>query len=204
MKNQYALTRTTGRMDTAIEQAVRSYTIRRIHDSQSFQPKPPPAVKKELQHFGKCQKITVYFIRQSGPTPGSKQPLIRNPEGRPHILLTDLDHAPLIDYLDLERFDGKPGSIIRIASDLSEYFVNVTVKVSDMKCRVMDHERAHLDRDMRHWCYVYFPKHRLADAHGVLKLEIRASTEPRKPCVPWNDPYELAPDELRSALAIQN
>ena len=161
-----------------------------------------PVIKGDMRHFGRCQKIKFYFLRGLGPFPRHDRELMRYPDGRMPMIVADLTHAPLVGKLDVSNFDGQPGSIIRISSKELVEFVNVTVKIDDFAGHELVHEHAWLENDLEHWSFVYFPKHRYADDQGKLKVEIRASQEPRKPRVPWTDPYELSPADLTEAMVM--
>lgn len=166
------------------------------------------AIPDDLRHFGRCQRITILDYTADDYTQDDMSRTEQNsgqptPTMVPHTYL-DLRHAPMIKFVDLSRFDGKPGSIITILPKTPVKFVKVTVRICDLFNRELVHGHAWDVDDLQEWTFSYFPQHKFNPEPRNLQILICASEKQRMTGEPLVDLYELTPDKLRERVLCIN
>jgi hypothetical protein len=159
-----------------------------------------PPVREDLRHYGRCQRANLYFLTKGEPLSVHLKQRIRHTcTGKP-VLLVDMHHARLIDMIDLNDFDGKPGSSIRIEPVHLVEFTKVTVCIIDFDGTELAHDHALPGPEWQQWDFVYIPKRPLKHHPDNLKVVIKASCRPREKVYAAVDPYEMPPEALREAI----
>jgi hypothetical protein len=171
-------------------------------------PKHSLEVKGDMRHFGRCQRITILDYSGNDYT----QDEVNFPRGQSaqtvqtqfQHFFADLRHAPMIQTLDLSRFDRRAGCIIRIVPKKPVRFINVTVRICDLFNRELVFDHAWDEDHKQEWIFSYFPKHRLCPDPGNLQITICASEKPREKSEELVDVYELPPQKIREKVLCLN